>query len=125
MTSATEQFFAGLADRRHEPLLGSAAGTLRFDLANDGRTDHWLVRIAKGGLRISRGRSRADCTVLVNADQFEAIVTGRLNAMTAMLRGVLAVDGDYGLLVRFQRLFPPPVAAPAGSRERTAGRQRR
>lgn len=34
----TSEFFAALAERGHEPILQSAEGTLRFDLA-DGKRD--------------------------------------------------------------------------------------
>ena len=39
---------------------------------------------------------------------FERIVTGRMNAVAAVLRGDLQVEGDWRLLVRIQRLFPGP-----------------
>ena len=44
--------------------------------------------------------------------------------MAAMLRGVVDVDGDVGLLVQFQRLFPDPVARTTVTSERTVARQR-
>ena len=35
-------------------------------------------------------------------------VTGRVNAVTAVLRGAMALEGDWNLLIVFQRLFPSP-----------------
>ena len=39
---------------------------------------------------------------------FEGLAAGRLNAVTALLRGELVAEGDPRLLVRLQRLFPGP-----------------
>jgi hypothetical protein len=44
-------------------------------------------------------------------------VTGRMNAMAATLRGVLDPEGDLGLVLLFQRLFPGP---PGSRRKRPA-----
>ncbi len=37
---------------------------------------------------------------------FDKVASGRLNAVAAVLRGDLQVEGDWRLLVRMQRLFP-------------------
>ena len=37
---------------------------------------------------------------------FDAIVSGEMNALAATLRGAVVIEGDLGLLARFQRLFP-------------------
>jgi putative sterol carrier protein len=39
---------------------------------------------------------------------FEQIVTGEENAMAAVLRGEIGIEGKPQLLVFFQRLFPGP-----------------
>ena len=39
---------------------------------------------------------------------FDGIATGQQNAMAAVLRGEVGIDGDRTLLVRFQKLFPSP-----------------
>ena len=43
-----------------------------------------------------------------DAELFGDIITGRVNAMAALLRGRLVVEGDPSPLVLFQRLFPGP-----------------
>ena len=50
---------------------------------------------------------------------FGRIAAGRINPMTATLRGVVEARGDLTLLVRFQRLFPGP-RAPTSTRVPTA-----
>jgi putative sterol carrier protein len=108
MTDATEEFFDQLRGRGHEPLLENARGTLRFDLGNGKRTDHWLVAIMKGDITASRERAEADCVVRMDRALFDGIASGKQNAMAAVLRGAVAVDGDLELLRLFQRLFPGP-----------------
>jgi putative sterol carrier protein len=124
MTDATTRFFNDLASRGHEPLLGGTRGSLRFDLADGSRTEHWYVRINNGDLDVSRGDAKADCLIRTDREVFESIVDGRLNAMVAYLRGLLTGEGDLALLVRFQRLFPPPKSQPSTSSTRSVSRQR-
>jgi hypothetical protein len=115
---ATSAFFADLAGRGHEPLLASSTGTLRFDLVSGRRVEHWFVSVKKGDLAVSNKESRADATVRLDRTLFDRMVTGRANAMAATLRGVLVPEGDLGLVILFQRLFPGP---PASRRRAHAG----
>jgi putative sterol carrier protein len=110
MTDATTAFFQDLGARGHEPLLEKATGTMRFDLSNGKRT-RWLVTIEKGHVKTSHGNSRADCIASADKAVFEEIVKGEMNAMAAILRGLIHVEGDPELLVLFQRLFPGPPGA--------------
>jgi hypothetical protein len=108
---AIERFFAGLAGRGVEPLLKGASGTLRFDLANGSRVDRWYVSVTKGDVEVSHRNAAADAVIRADRGLFERVVGGRVNATAALLRGVLEVDGDLGLLMLFQRLFPGPPRA--------------
>jgi putative sterol carrier protein len=103
----TRQFFRELA-RHHQPALESVTGTLRFDLADGERTEHWYVRVRKGDVTVSHKHGEADCTVSTDLATFEAIVAGRTNAMAAILRGAAGLEGRFLLLTVFQRLFPGP-----------------
>jgi putative sterol carrier protein len=108
MPDVTAEFFEGLRRRGPEPLLGNARGSLRFDLADGG--GRWLVTIGGGKLAVSRRGGKADCIVRARKEVFDRVADGTQNAMAAMLRGELVVEGDPTLLVRFQRLLPsPPV----------------
>jgi putative sterol carrier protein len=108
MTDATAQFFDALVERGHEPLLEKATGTLRFDLKDGSKTDRWLVTVVKGDFTVSRQNLRADCVVTADKSLFDGIVSGKTNAMAALLRGAMGVEGDVQLLVLFQRLLPGP-----------------
>jgi putative sterol carrier protein len=117
MPSPSEEFLADLGRRRHEPLLRTAAGTIRIDLDQPRRADRWFVTIERGELTVSRRSRAADCRLRADADLFDKIAAGEANALAALLRGAVVAEGDLELLMLFQRLFPgPPAAATAGRR---------
>ena len=104
----TGRFFAELAGRGHEPLLRKASGCTRFDVVDGRRIRRWFVLVDKGDVIVSREGGDANCVVRADKAVFDKVVTGRLNAFAAVLRGDLAVEGDWRLLVRIQRLYPGP-----------------
>ena len=114
MADVTEAFFTELGRRGHEPLLEKASGTLRIDLAHGKQTDRWLVAVEKGDVAVSRRNVRADCVMRVEKALFDRIVAGEANAMAALLRGAIGVQGGEGStgpltwFTAFQRLFPAP-----------------
>ena len=111
MTSdPTVDFFAALKSRGQEPepLLRKASGTVRFDIADGKRTERWLVELKKGDIAVSRRNARADCVVSADRALFDRIASGEANALAALLREEVNVEGDISLLVLFQRLFPGP-----------------
>ena len=108
MTDVTAEFFSALEARRHEPLLEKQSGTLRFDLMSGKRTTRWLIEIKDGDVSISHRNAKADCVVKAKKSLFDGIATGQQNAMAAVLRGEVGIEGDRTLLVRFQKLFPGP-----------------
>jgi putative sterol carrier protein len=108
MTDATTEFFEGLGRRGHEPFLEKVTGTLRFDLRGDKRTTRWLIAIDRGDVTVSHKNAKADCVVRVQGSLFDKIASGKENAMAALLRGAIRLEGNQGLLLPFQRLFPGP-----------------
>jgi putative sterol carrier protein len=113
-TDATTEFFQELAARGHEPALAKATGTLRFDLRHgDARPVRWLITITKGDVALSHRNAKADCVVRADRALFDGIANGEANAMAAFLRGAIDVEGDRGLLLAFQRVFPGPASTGA------------
>ena len=108
MIDAAAELVAELARRGHEPLLKKTSGTVRFDVLDGGRTHRWRVTVDKGDLAVSRGNVSADCVVRTEKAVLEAMLRGEMNAMAALLRGAVTVEGDPELLVHFQRLLPGP-----------------
>jgi putative sterol carrier protein len=121
MTDVTAEFFAELGQRGHEPLLNRANGTLRFELKDGQRTDRWLVAVKKGDVTVSHKGGDAEMVVRADKTLFDRLASGAMNPVAAALRGELGAEGDWRLLVLFQRLFPGP--RPRG--RRTGGNARR
>jgi putative sterol carrier protein len=111
MSDATADFFADLKRRGHEPSLARTSGTVRFELEDGGSTERWLVSIDHGDLGVSRRSGPADCSVRTQKAVFDRLATGELNAVTALLRGAVSAEGNWELLVLFQRLLTGPVGA--------------
>ena len=116
------EFFGGLAERRREPLLRNVSGTLRFDLVDGERVEHWYLTVKNGDVAVSHKEAEADATVRIGKALFAGMTAGKVNAMAAALRGALVPQGNLALIVSFQRLFPGPAASRAkagtGSGER-------
>jgi len=106
VSDATAEFFAALAERGHVPFLYRANGTVCIELSHGRRAEAWRVTVSKGDVSVARGRGPADCVVRGQRALFERLVTGQANAVVALLRGDLTLEGDYNLGVLFQRLFP-------------------
>ena len=111
MPETTAEFFEELGRRGHDPLVAKATGTIRCDLVDDKRTERWLVSVRNGHITVSRKAAQADCRLRVQKALFDRLVRGEANAMTALLRGEMSVDGDVRLLVLLQRLFPGPPSS--------------
>ena len=115
----TEEFFAALAALGDAPLLRKADGSTRFEIVDGRRTLRWSVSVDKGHLSVSRRSTAApDCTVRADKELFDKIAAGKVNAVAAVLRGDLVIEGDWRLLVWMQRLFP---GRHGGRRTGTAG----
>jgi putative sterol carrier protein len=117
MTDSTASFFEELGRRGHDPLLETAKGTLRFELADGERTDRWFVTLDRGDVSVSRKNSRADCVVRGEKTLFDAMARGEVNGMAAYLRGELTAEGNPEFLAVIQRVLPGPAnhGSPVGS----------
>jgi putative sterol carrier protein len=122
MTSASAAFFEDLRRTGHVPLLQRVKGTMRFDLDDDGGIEHWYVAVDKGDVKVSRKKTSADAVVNTDLKLLDDMVQGRVNATAAMLRGLVSVEGNLGLLMLFQRLFPGPPRSAAVTAERGEAR---
>jgi putative sterol carrier protein len=121
---SVSDFFDDLSRREHEPLLAKAQGTLRFDLTDGKKTEHWLVAFTKGGVSVSRKNARADSVFRTDSALFGRIVRGEANAMTAVLRGEAYAEGDLALLFLLQRVFPEPARRRKPQRQAARARRR-
>src|SRR5262245_21805756 len=104
MATSTDAFFDRLAGGQAVGVLGATRGSIRFDLRDGRKTAHWRVEVGRDGTTVSRSDAPADCVVTVSHAVFDDLVDGRQSSMPALLRGLVGVEGDPELLVRFQRV---------------------
>jgi predicted lipid carrier protein YhbT len=119
VSATTAAFFEELAQRGYEPRAATMRGSVRFDLRSGRRTERWLLSVDRGAITVSRRNAAADAVVRADETLFEGLVRGEVNAMAALLRGALTIEGDGGLLLVFQRLLGP--AAPHHEQPTGAG----
>jgi predicted lipid carrier protein YhbT len=102
------RFFAALAEPGHLATFAGESATLRFDIGDGKDIERWHVTVNKGDVTVTRQNRSADAVVRIQRPRFEAIVTGRLNAQAALLRGLLTCEGSVSALMMFQRCLPGP-----------------
>ncbi len=79
-------------------------GTLQFDLGDAGK---WGFKIADGGLEVFEGGVDAPTTTLkMTAETFVGLTNGTVNGMTAFMSGQIKLEGDMGMAMKFQSMFP-------------------
>lgn len=54
---------------------------------------------------VSESDADADCTVSVSLSDFNQLMSGDLNPMTAFMFGKIKVSGDMGVAMKLQSLF--------------------
>ena len=119
--SSTAEFFDELGRRGHEPLLRRVNAVIGFEIVDGPRTQHRLVSIESGDLRMRADDAPADATFTCSRAEFDDLVCGRTNTMASLLRGALTVAGDPELLVLAQRLFSCMPVGESGPRTPAAG----
>ncbi len=118
---AIDQFFTSLAEPGRISTFEGESASLRFDAGEA----HWRIQITDGAVAVSKANDPADAVVKITRPHLEAIVTGRLNAQAAMLRGLVTCEGSIAALIMFQRCLPGPPGsvgrvAPISSKTVTA-----
>jgi hypothetical protein len=113
--TSTLTFFEELC-AQPQPLLARTRGRLRFEVRDADEVTHWHVDIDRGDVSLTRdvdadAAGESNAVVHVDRALFESIVSGQSNAMSAVLRGEMGVEGSMDLLVIFQRMFPGPPPA--------------
>jgi putative sterol carrier protein len=80
------------------PAFEKIVGTYRFDVDGEGS---WLIKIDQGTISVSKGTGEADCVLSCSAEDFEPIITGRQNLLTAHMQGRLRIEGSPVMALRF------------------------
>lgn len=91
---------------------------IRFSITRDKDTRTWLLDLKNppGSLKEEQQPStKADCTLLLSDDNFQALVTGQKTAMSLFMGGQLKIQGNMMLAQRLSSVFQAVQKADAGS----------
>ncbi len=102
------RFFAALDEPGHLATFEGDSAGVRLDVLDGKKAERWHVSITRGDVAVTHNGGPADATVRIDRRHLEAMVTGRLNAQAAFLRGLFACDGSVGAFMMFQRCLPGP-----------------
>lgn len=83
-------------------ILASNAGGLGSSIKFS--TDQGPIYLAADGT-VTNEDADADCTVSVSFDDFNGLMSGDLNPMTAFMFGKIKISGDMGVAMKLQSLF--------------------
>jgi putative sterol carrier protein len=101
--TATE-LFATLPERFRSERAGDLRAIYVFELEGEGGGS-WTVRVTDGSLTVEDGSSTdADVTVRAKADDWMAIVEGRMDPQLAYLTKRLRVTGNLQLALRLREV---------------------
>jgi putative sterol carrier protein len=89
-----------ISERLRRSLIGQAGltKTLKLDFKGDGF-------IFVDGAQVTNEDRPADCTVVISREDLEALAKGRLDPMSAMMRGRLKVLGDMSVAMKLQSML--------------------
>jgi putative sterol carrier protein len=82
---------------------------VQYHLSGDQGGD-WVIRIGDGACEVERGTTEnPNLTLTVDASDYLAIITGKLNAMGAFAEGKLKLKGDLPLAMKLMSFFKLPA----------------
>ncbi len=102
MAQSAREFFETLESRIDPAKAAGINSSYLFDVGGSGQ---WKVDVDDSGVSVTEGAAEADCTIAVSEDNFQRLVSGELNPMTAYMTGKLKVKGDTGAAMKLQKLF--------------------
>ncbi|MET8835062.1 SCP2 sterol-binding domain-containing protein [Micromonospora sp. NPDC004540] len=111
MSDPIEAFFAQLARQAPERLLRRTAGSIRFELEEDGALHVWHLTISDGRIAVDRRARDADTVIRTRRDFFVLMARGEAKPLPAWLRNDITAEGHFRFVVLLERLFPAPPGA--------------
>ncbi|MEV4489582.1 SCP2 sterol-binding domain-containing protein [Micromonospora coxensis] len=114
------EYLERLSPGRRPELPRNTVGTIRFDVRQEGRTEHWRLAVRDQRIEVTRAAGEADLVVRADREVFDRLAGGDRHPVQALLRNELTVRGDMRLFMTLRRIFPGPPGA-RHPREVTAG----
>jgi putative sterol carrier protein len=100
--ASVEEFFERLPGRVPAERIAGVNNTYVFDITGAGA---WTVAVADGSITVTEGAGDADATFTASEENFQKIVAGEQNPLTAYATGKLKVTGDLAAAMKLQKLF--------------------
>ena len=110
MADVIRHFFESLGGP-HPAIPKTVSGTLRFDVDGDQATEHWLITFDEGSVSATESEASADCVVGTSRRTLASIIEGQTNALAALLRGTLKIEGRTILLALFRSVLQESATA--------------
>lgn len=103
--SDVSSFFDQVPAKVNPDKVAGMNSVYQFVINGDGGGE-WNVTVANGGATVAQGKHDApNITLTMDAANFVALVTGKLNGQTAFLTGKLKIQGDMTLAMKLQNVF--------------------
>lgn len=97
--------FENMPSQFNADLAGDMNATILFDLTGDGG-GQWAAVIADGTCEVKQGAiDNPTATLCMDAGDYQKMIDGELNAMTAFMTGKIKVEGDLGTIMKMQSVF--------------------
>ena len=105
MSSAAREMLEAMPDAFLPDKAGDAAALIQLDLTGDDG-GAWLLDIAGGACNVREEEaSKADVTVTMDADDFVAMYTNKLNPVQAFMSGRIKIAGNVGMVMQLLNWF--------------------
>jgi putative sterol carrier protein len=103
--SEISDFFSMVPTRVNKDKIAGMNATYQFVITGDGGGE-WNVKVANGEAIAAEGKAESpSITLTMDAANFIALVTGKLNGQTAFLTGKLKIQGDMTLAMKLASVF--------------------
>lgn len=79
--------------------------TYQFNITGDEAATYQVVLQADSGKVVEGDEEEADCTIIIDSEDFKQMVDGELNGTEAFMSGKLQIEGDMGLALRLQDIL--------------------
>lgn len=98
-------FFDAVPSKVNKDKIAGMNAVYQFIINGDDGGE-WNVTVANGEAAVAQGKAESpSITLTMDAANFVALVTGKLNGQTAFLTGKLKIQGDMTLAMKLASVF--------------------
>ncbi len=82
-----------------------AEGVYQFNLTGDDGGTFQIIIDDQGARTVEGAEKEADCTLVLDTEDFRQLIAGTINATEAFMSGRLSIQGDLGVALKLQGLL--------------------